>query len=91
LLSEQPTPRQRGPVKGGPIARFEFDTAWAFPAPVAKALSRKFPTLRFVWTVENEGDMQFPDFRADIVEYHDGKMISCDCYNRADADGRGAQ
>jgi len=67
---------------GGPSATFEFNTAWAFPNPIAKALSEKFPSLRFVWKVFNEGWIQDPEYRGDDCEYHGGRLVSANWYER---------
>jgi hypothetical protein len=53
--------------KDGSAAKFNFDTKWEFPDPIAKALSKKFPSLVFVWTVDNEGKWQGPDYHATFM------------------------
>ena len=72
----------RSNYDGGPSATFEFNTAWAFPNPIAKALSEKFPSLRFVWKVFNESLIQDPEYRGDDCEYHGGRLVSANWYER---------
>jgi hypothetical protein len=72
----------RTDYQGGSLANFSFNTAWAFPNPIADALSKKFPSLRFVWKTFDEAFIQDPEYHGEACEYHGGQLVSQNWYER---------